>query len=213
MTPVRAPRPFPPAHAPRGRRGGGILKHLLIPLAVAVAALALAWMLLLPVLLAQKLEQATGHRLEPGRLMVNPITGHLRMTGAALAGPAGLPRADFLDITLLETTARPWHLRQRPLQLPRVTLEIDTLHVVLGPGGANNLDAWDSALATFSPDGRSAPLRIESLDLRVRRVVVADYSRGAEPRLAEFTPRYRRTHADVTVWTPIWRDVLATARR
>ncbi len=224
MTPARVRRthlpavaqPAPRARAPRGRCAGGILKHLLIPLTVAVAALALAWMLLLPALLAQKLEQTTGHRLASGRLMVNPLSGHLRLTDATLSGPdgpAGLPRADFLDITRLETTARPWHLRQRPLRLPRVTLEIDTLHVVVGLDGTNNLDAWDAALAKLSPDGRAAPLRIESLDLGVRRVVVADYSRGPEPRLAEFTPRYRRTHADVTTWTPVWRDVLTTARR
>lgn len=216
MTPARARRSSPPACVPRGRCGGGILKHLLIPLTVAVAVLALAWMLLLPALLAQKLEQTTGHRLVPGRLMVNPVSGHLRLTGATLSGPdgpAGLPRADFLDIARLETTARPWHLRQRPLQLPHVTLEIDTLHVVIGPDGANNLDAWDAALARLSADHRAAPLRVASLDLGVRRIVVADYSRGAEPRLAEFTPRYRRTHTNVTTWAPVWRDVLAAARR
>ncbi|MFH1497171.1 MAG: hypothetical protein ABII82_05025 [Verrucomicrobiota bacterium] len=211
MIPVRDRRPSLPARAPCGRRGG-ILKHLLIPLAVAVALLTLAWMLLLPALFAQKLEQATGHRLAPGRLMANPVSGHLRMTDATLFGPPGLPRADFLEIARLETTARPWHLRQRPLQLPRLALDITTLHIVIGPGGVTNLDAWDAALATFSADGR-APLRIESLELHVGRVIVADYSRGDTPRLAEFTPGYRRTHTGVTAWAPVWRDVLAAARR
>lgn len=211
MTPVRDHRPSPPVPGPAGRRGG-ILKHLLIPLTVAVAVLALAWMLLVPALIAQKLEQTTGCRLDPGRLMINPVSGHLLMTGATLSGPPGLPRDEFLEISRLETVARPWHLRQRPLSIPRLALDINTLHVVVGPEGTVNLDAWDAALAKFSSQGRP-PLRIDSLELSVGRVVVADYSRGASPRLSEFTPDYRRTHTDVTAWAPVWRDVLAAARR
>lgn len=194
------------------RRGGGVLRHLLIPLAVVAALLTLGWMLLLPGVLAERLERATGFPVTSGRLMANPLTGHLRLTDARLGNPDGFPAAPFLHIARLETTARPWTLRQTPLAIPAATLDIDTLTLVIAADGSRNNRLWDTALAGLGSDGRP-PLRIARLELAVARVVVADYSRGTPPRLAEYRLDYRRVHEDVTRFEPLWDDVLAAARR
>lgn len=200
----------PAARRRQDRRRGGVLKHLLIPLGVAVATLILSWMLLLPGLLSARLERDTGFALSSGRLMANPLSGHIRLTDADIANPAGFPGTPFLRIARLETTARPWTLRDHPIILPRVVLDIDTLTLVLGADGSRNLSLWDAGYKRLGINGQP-PLRIGVLELSVARVVVADYTRGAPPRLTEYHPEYRRVHRDVTDWAPVWNEVLGAA--
>lgn len=190
---------------------GGVIKHLLFPLAVAIALLSLVWMLALPGLLAQRLEKTTGLILTTDRMMANPLTGQVRLTEAVMGHAHGAPTAPFISIKRLETTVRPWTVNQRPLPLPLVVLDLDTLAVVIGPDGRPGTGQIDTALATFSQSSQS-PFHIKRLELSVSRVMITDYSRGLPSRTAEYQVTYRRAFTDVTRLEPVLNDVLASVR-
>ncbi len=191
---------------------GGVFKHLLMPMAVAAAALTLIWMLALPGVLADRFGRATGFGLKPGSLLANPLSGHFRLTDTDLVNPPDWPSAPFLHIDRLETTVRPWTLRDQPLVLPRVVLDIELLTLVIGPDGRSNTVLLDGAFAELGFAGRF-PFLISRLELSVNRIVVVDYSRGSPPRLAEYRPAYQRVHQEVSSFGPVWNDVLGSFHR
>lgn len=214
----RLPPAFPHRGRRRGRSRGGIVLRLLAALAVMAAVLALAWMLLLPALIAGRFEQATGFRLQAERLAANPLTGHFRLTDATLDNPAGWPSDEFMRIRRLEGTVRLWSWSKRPVEITDLSLDIDTLHVVVAPDGRNNLSQWDDALAALAssgaaPAGAASPVRVDRLRLSVGRMLVADYSRGPTARLLEYRLVYRGEHRSVTRWQPLWDDIFALLRR
>lgn len=185
----------------RSGRRGGILAKLLVACAILFALAALAWMLLLPVWAAHWVRHRTGFDASVQSLMVNPFSGRILARGVAVNNPPTFPRAEFLQIREFEAEARLASLfTDRPV-FTRLRLDIGLVALVKRPDGRTNLEVFRGYLAPTVPagDGRPAepaPLRIQRLEVRFDRFLIADYS-GRQPVVREYPLNLDRTFDNV----------------
>lgn len=186
---------------PRRWRGGVLLK-LLFVLAGLLAAVALAWMALLPHFVASQLRQRTGFDIAFSALMLNPFTGELRARGLVVNNPPTFPRPEFLQIREISASAKGWSwLGDQPV-LERLELDLALLALVKRADHRTNMDVFRGYLEGGAPKSGTtvpAPARpylIKEIRVRFDRLMVADYTKP-EPMVQEHVIRLDRTFKNV----------------
>lgn len=186
-----------------GSREGGAAVNLIVGLAVLFAVLALAWMILLPVVVRRLARTRTGFGVRMQSLYCNPFAARLRMQGVTVTNPSGFPRRDFLDVRDLEVDARPGSLFSRDWEIDDASVHLAGITLVRDARGRVNLWQFAHALRgpAATPPAGSAPAHrflIRRLTVRVDRVVVADYSHGGRPAVREYTVDFNHTYTNVS---------------
>ncbi|MCC6414954.1 MAG: hypothetical protein IT582_03485 [Opitutaceae bacterium] len=182
---------------------GGILLSCLLFLVVLAALVALAWMTLLPNLVAAWVRERTGFEFKAESLMANPFTGTLVARGVMLSNPPTFPTPEFLRVNEFSCQADAWSLLTDKPVFERVTLDIAQVALVKRADGRTNAEVFRAYLA--APDGRPAPgstaprkrFVIRELRARFDRLLVADYS-GPHPARREFAVQIDRTFKNVS---------------
>jgi uncharacterized protein involved in outer membrane biogenesis len=135
---------------------GGILAGLLLFLAAGCALAALAWMLLLPVVVTAQVRSRTGFDATFSSLMVNPFTGHVVAKGFVLANPPTFPRREFLQVREFEIDGDLLTLFSDKPVIRRLRLDIALVALVKRADGRTNTQVFQNYLAG-SPANSSYP--------------------------------------------------------
>jgi len=182
---------------------GSIWLKLVFALAFVCAGLALAWMIVLPVAVADLVRRQTGCGAEIGSLYANPFTGHLVLKNLELTNPAAFPRKDFIQVREFEAEARPYSLVAGRRVIDRAMLDVATVTIVRDRQGRVNVRLLEHSPAGARPAAAlSAPppaggILIRRLEVRLDRVVVADYA-APTPEVREYRLNFHHTYLNVT---------------
>jgi len=189
-------------HTFSGERGG-ILFKLLIALGVIFAALALAWMLFLPVALTSQLRQRTGFEATVQSLAINPFAGTVRLRGLVVTNPPTFPVRDFIEIREFQSDLEVFSLLSDQIVFKSVVVDVPSVMLVKR-GDGTNAEAI-LRLLTETADAKPAPpsskparrFLVRHLTVKLNRVVIADYTR-ATPVNHEYHLGLNQNYTDVT---------------
>jgi hypothetical protein len=185
---------------------GGIWLKLAVVLAILFAALALAWMILLPLAVTKVVRLRTGFDTEIQALYFNPFTANLAVRGLVITNPPSFPVKDFVEIREFRADTRLASLFSRRWEIDDAVLHVALLAVVrdqrgvvnarLFRGGPTGTAPGRPPAATPKPE-RARGFLIRHLEVRIDRLTVADYSKGT-PAVREFNLNFRHTYENVT---------------
>jgi hypothetical protein len=189
---------------PGSPRGGIGFKTLLF-LAILSAGLALAWMILLPLAVTRLVQERTGFGIEIQSLYANPFTANLEVRGLVITNPPAFPRKDFVEVREFRADAQLFSLfSERPV-IAAAVVDLAGISLVKDQRGLINAGVFQAGLAGPSRDPRQPPAEakqgrrflIKRLQVRLDRLVIADYSRG-RPDVREFDLNFSHTYENVT---------------
>lgn len=185
-------------------RRGGVLFKLMLMLAGGCALAALAWMMLLPYVVASQLRQRTGFDVAFQALMFNPFTGEIRARGLAVNNPPTFPQPEFLQIRACDATVDMLSLfSDRPV-IDRLSLDIGQVALVKRADGQTNMDVFRGYLGNEKAAPKIDPAKpaadaflIKQLHVRFDRLLLADYTHR-EPVRREYEVKLDRSFTHVT---------------
>jgi len=212
-----------PPEVRNARVRGGILAGLLLFLAAGFALAALAWMLLLPVVVTAQIRSRTGFDASFSSLMVNPFSGRVVAKGFVLANPPTFPRREFLQVREFEIDGDLLTLFSDQPVIRRLRLDIALVALVKRSDGRTNNQVFQNYLAGTSassayprtsdpiapspppaayPVAQPAPVRrhpflIRELQIKVDRFLISDHT-GRNPVVRDYPLLLDRTFANVT---------------
>ncbi len=186
-----------------GERGGCLFK-LLVLLVVLAAFAALAWMLLLPVVFTNRIRALTGFDATVTSLVVNPLSGTVRMKGFGLTNPPTFPVGEFLEVREFSADVRTKTLWSEQLMIEAMVVDVARVTLVRRDDGITNAQAFERNLEEAREreprPPSSKPERtflVRELRLRVNELVIADHS-GRRPSERSFALGIEQDYADVT---------------
>ncbi|MDD3180220.1 MAG: hypothetical protein PHQ04_07685 [Opitutaceae bacterium] len=182
---------------------GGILKGLLSLLALMPLLLVLAWVFLLPAMVASAIRSRTGFGIMIDRLSANPLTARVELHGLILRNPDGYPVEDFVEVRQFKAGVELYSLLGDRLVADEVMLDVPKLTLVRNEQNQlNALEFRDGLLGKEEPAGRqdTGPEKkflIRHLMLKFDKLVYADHS-GKTPSVREYNLRLDRDLHNVT---------------
>jgi uncharacterized protein involved in outer membrane biogenesis len=184
---------------------GGVWLKLTVVLAILFAALALAWMIFLPLAVVKIVRRQTGCDARIQALYLNPFTAALEVRGLVITNPPSFPAKDFVEIRELRADARLASLFSRRWEIDDAALDVALVAVVRDQHGVVNVRLWQRGLAGTALDRPAAtpapePARaflIRRLEVRIDRLIVADYSQRT-PVVREINLNFHHTYENVT---------------
>jgi hypothetical protein len=183
---------------------GGIPFKLLVFLAVVFAAVAMAWMLFLPVVFTTQLRQRTGFDATVESLAVNPFTGTVELRGLVVTNPPTFPVRDFVQLRRFHADAELFSLlTDRPV-FTSVILDVSKVTLVKRDDRQTNAGAFQDHLTGTGADPvLPLPARpthgflIRRLTVRIDEIVIADHT-GRVPAVQDYKPGFTQTYLEVT---------------
>jgi hypothetical protein len=182
---------------------GGIPFQLLVFLAVVFAAVALAWMLFLPLVFTTQLRQRTGFDATVESLAVNPFTGTVELRGLVVTNPPTFPVRDFVQLRRFHADAQLFSLLTGRPVLASVVLDVAKVTLVKRDDRQTNAGAFEDHLAAPGAPALPLPARpargflIRRLTVRIDEIVIADHT-GRIPVVQDYKLGFNQTYVDVT---------------
>lgn len=165
---------------------GGVAFKFLVLLAVVFAFGAVAWMLLLPVVLTRQLTERTGFSAAVHRFVLNPFSGYVEIEGLVLENPGDFIERSFADVQRIEAQA---DLRTQFGGSPvfkDARVELARLTLVLPVGGPGNLERfaqrlrWTGGRRLDAPGEKPArAISVSRLAVKISRLEVIDLRTGS----------------------------------
>ena len=198
--------------SPFARHLGGLLARLLAAFVVFLAVAALAWMLLLPVLVTSMLRNRTQFGVTVQSLSVNPFTATVHLRGLVVENPPTFPTPDFVQVREFRATAGLFTLfSDRPV-IDEAVVDIAQVTLAKNQAGQRNAVLFQERLAgapapvragmppTTGPAPKAKEFLIRHLELRFDKLRLVDTS-GNQPGTQEYDLGLRQTYENVT--TPV----------
>jgi uncharacterized protein involved in outer membrane biogenesis len=198
--------------SPFARRRGGLLARLLAAFVVFLAVAALAWMLLLPVVVTSLLRSRTQFGVTVQSLSVNPFTATVHLRGLVIENPPTFPLPDFVQVREFRATGGFFTLfSDRPV-IDEAVVDIAQVTLVKNPAGQRNAALFQERLAgapaparagvppATGPTPKAREFLIRHLELRFAKLRLVDAS-GDQPGTREYDLGIRQTYENVT--TPV----------
>ncbi len=195
---------------------GGLLKSAFLGLFFIIAALMLGWMLFLPLLVTSHISANSDFGAEVESLSGNPLAGTVNILDLELTNPEEFEEKDFIKLNEFDLKVKPLSLMGERIEVPRLIIDVDHITIVTNRKGARNVKVFQERMqGEGSDEGASEPVDfiVNSLKLRVSKVVTADYSKGGDPIVREYYVNIDREFIDVSdpkvIVTPILADIAA----
>jgi len=180
-------------HAPQK---ASVLGKLLLVMAIVFVLGAIAWVLLLPRLVAAQIHSQTGFDVTVAHLSVNPFTANVEIDGLILKNPAGWPVDNFLELRQFKADGSLSSFFSNRIVANEVILDVARCTVVRNKKGEINATVFSNALTGKStgpatnqtqpkPAAKTKEFLIKHLVLKFDTLVYADYS-GAKPATKEY---------------------------
>ncbi len=177
---------------------------LLVFLVVIAAFAALAWMLLLPVVFTNRIRASTGFDATVTSLVVNPVSGTVRVKGFGLTNPPTFPVSEFLGVREFSADVRMKTLWSEQWVIESMIVDVERVTLVKREDGITNAQAFERNLKEARERERRPPsskpertFLVRELRLRVNELVVADHS-GRRPTERTFALGIEQDYKDVT---------------
>lgn len=138
-------------------------------------------------------KKMTGLDLKIGSLNLGLIAGRLDARAIQLKNPAGFVDPVMVDMPVLLVDLVPMSLLKGGAHLEEVRLDLKELLIVKNKDGKLNLDylkpAGSEKATTDKPakTAKAPQIQIDSLRLKIGKVIYKDYSKGGAPSVQEFS--------------------------
>ncbi|HWL15376.1 MAG TPA: hypothetical protein VNR00_07210 [Opitutus sp.] len=116
---------------------GGVLMKLVVLMVVLFAALALAWMLFLPVVFTSRLEERTGFPATVGMLVADPFRGVVEVRDFVLRNPDSFSTREFLRLREFRVETGFGALFSAQPTLDSLVIDMERVTLVQGDAGSN----------------------------------------------------------------------------
>lgn len=179
-----------------GRVRGSLRLKLLFFLAGFFLLGALAWVVLLPSIVAATVREKTGFGVQVASLAVNPFTANLELRGLVLRNPPGWPVADFVELRRLSAEVSVLSLLTDRWVASEIVVDVAKVTLVKNGRGELNADVFRGGLATAGAPSSKRTFLIRHLVLRFDDLVDADYS-GDRPAVKEYSLGIKRDLREV----------------
>ncbi|MDX2186596.1 MAG: AsmA family protein [Opitutaceae bacterium] len=186
---------------------GGVITRLLIVLAVVCILGVVAWVLLLPSVVAKVVSSRTGFAFKAEQVSVNPLAGTVRLDGLKLENPSTYPKPDFVDLRHFSADVDVGSLFSDKLVIESATVDLESLTLIRAIDGtlnaklfADRLQGEDASQSAPERKGEKAPAKaylIKHLEVRVGKLRTESYS-GQKPAAREFNLGFAQTYQNVT---------------
>jgi uncharacterized protein involved in outer membrane biogenesis len=149
-------------------------------------------------------KKVTGLDLKIASLNLGLRAGRLDARGIRLNNPPGFTDPVMVDMPVLLVDLEPASLFKSEKHLEEVQLDLKELLVVKNKDGKLNLDylkpAGSKKATADKPAKKSEPImmRIDSLKLKIGKVIYKDYSKGGSPSVQEFDLNLNETYSNIT---------------
>ncbi len=178
---------------------GGCLVKLLVFFVFMGAALALAWMLFLPVIFTQQIRRRTGFDADVSSFALNPCTGRIAVRGLVITNPPTFPVPDCLQLRAFEANADVWSCFGEKLIIDELTLDVRLLTLVKRADGHSNAEVFQGNLAgpVPAPPSAKSHVLVRKLHLRFDTLVLADHTER-KPRVREYRLNFDQTFLNIS---------------
>jgi hypothetical protein len=191
-------------------RRGGLLFKLLLALGGLCILAAIAWIVLLPSIVASTIHAKTGFAVKVDKLSVNPFTANVQISGLVLNNPESWPEAGFVDLRQFKADVELLSLLSHRFVAEEVIVDVARLTLVKNKSGLMNAVAFKEGFAAKEETreggpksrGKKPEFLIRHLVLRFDRLVYADYS-GRKPSVKNYDLNLTRDLTDVDSVTKI----------
>jgi hypothetical protein len=178
------------------------------------ALLALLWMLFFRFAIERELAVRTGFSTEIEQLYCNPFSGRIKADTIVFWNPPGFPNSEFMRLTELDVEIKPLSVRDRIVSIPKLSLVIDQLSLVVTETGQMNTRVFSDSLdgpTASAPEtegtGQAEGLDIEHLVIKINSIDVEDLSSGIV-YVRRYRPNVRREFRHVTDLDEVVRTLL-----
>lgn len=203
-----------PGARKRASRRGGVVFKLLMLLVIVAAFASLAWMLFLPLVFVERIQERTGFGATVESVVANPFTGRIEMRGLRVTNPPAFPRRAFFELRHFEAQGRIWSFWGERPEFDAMSIHVAEVCLVARENGLTNVDAFrQSAMRGTGWSGqpeRARAFLIRELKLKIDRVLVSEPARAGGER--EIVSPIDQTFRDVTeleqvLTTPLLREL------
>ena len=168
----------------------GVLLKALLGLGLLLLLVAIAWVALLPGIVASTIHAKTGFTVKIDALSVNPFTANAQVRGLVVQNPAGWPEANFIEVRQFTADVQLWPLLGGRFVANEIVADIAQVTLVTNPQGVLNTVAFSRGFSggearAAGPSGSPAAtggshkgFMIHRLRLKFDQLVFADYSRS-----------------------------------
>jgi hypothetical protein len=199
---------------------GGLLKSTFFGLLFIIAALMLGWMLFLPLLVTSHIKAHSDFGAEVESLSGNPLAGTINVLDLELTNPEEFEKKDFIKLKEFDLKVKPLSLMGERIEVPRLIIDVDQITIVTNRRGESNIKVFHKRMQgegseadTSEEESEPIDFIVNSLKLRIRKIVTADYSKGTEPVIREYDVNIDREFTDVSdpkvIVTPLLADIAA----
>lgn len=186
-------------------------------LGLLLATGAMAWVVLLPTVVATVVRSRTGFAVQVDKLSVNPFLANAHISGLVLKNPAGWPEAAFVNLRQFQAEVELLPLLDDRFVADEIVIDVERLTLVRNRDGVLNAVAFKEALTGRAEAGERIPARgkspkflIRHLVLKFDQLVYADYS-GRNPVVKDYNLNLTRDLANVDSVTKIVSPFAGTA--
>ncbi len=201
-------------------KSGGMLKSAFFGLLFLIAVLMLGWMLFLPLLVTSQIKTHSRFGAEVESLSGNPLAGTVNVLNLVLTNPEGFEEKDFVKLKEFDLKVKPLSLMGERIEVPRLLLDVEQVTIVTNRNGENNAKIFhermrgeDKVEETSEEESEPIDFIVNSLKIRVHKVVTVDYSKRKEPVIREYNVNIDREFTDVSdpkvIVTPVLTDIAA----
>lgn len=192
---------------PSARHGGFLMKALLVCALLFVVA-CVAWVVLLPGIVAATIHSRTGFTVKIDKLSVNPFLSVASVSGLVVQNPDGWPEPKFIDIRQFKADIRLWSWLGGKFVANDVVADVAQVTLVKNQKGELNSTVFSNGFSSQKPaapaggnppasNPKSQGFMIHHLVLKFDKLRYADYSRAGRPYLKDYDINLDREMTDV----------------
>lgn len=152
------------------------------------------------------IQQVTGTAVEIDKFSLGLWAQKIHIEGLRVYNPEGFPEAVLLNVPQVAVDYDLQALLKKTLHLPLLRFNLQELTLVKNREGELNVDflkvtqkAKDDSKKNEVKKPEMIPMRIDTMQLTLGRVILKDYSRGKEPKIQVFDVGVRdKTYKNIT---------------
>ncbi len=171
-------------------------------LAISVAGVVLAKNQIAKASVVGAARALTGLNLTIGRLDVGIMNQRLVVADLRLGNPASFKDPIMVDLHELYVNYDLAAMMQKRVHLRELRIDLREFYIIKNTDGTLNLDALkpaeDKDKKPAASKGGQLPVQIDTLHLRLGKIVYKDYSAGGSPSTQEFVLNLDETYQNVT---------------
>lgn len=151
---------------------------------------------------------ATGVNMSIGKVDIALTKAKFGINDIVVKNPSGFPKGNMADVKEIYLDCRPLELLKDKIYVNEVRFNLDKIEIVKNKDGDFNFDKLTKAKnkKEGKPEekpkqkkkGKKKEIQIDTLKLKIGKVVYKDYSKGDTPKVTEFNINLDREYKNIT---------------